>query len=383
MTKKPIFSPRDSGSLLVLSNVDQNIWQIPGWYDSLPPAMNGCLDCNTAMFVEDAKFHTTFKQTIEKLRAKYPKMPVGSYIDSHNLEDEIYATADGHDGSPWDFWKRGDPITRLPRSTFPNDVDLCRYDADAPHARAGQLVRGYAPDYRKILVRQRLVQAIHDEAVWRKNTYGVDLIFLDNWDCKDLNANPDWEGTPIPLETSIIYLEELSAAIHKEGIRLCPNFNYAVRSWDHSPTPATDLQISRIATACDAILFETPVSFFQKFGPYLTPPAPMLTPTPDDVAEMIWRYEIFNRANCPVVMAPPSIEEWKFCAGWALLLDGPLMAWPVFWQEMLDLGDAPAKLGKPIEPIAQGGITMSRRFEHGQVSVDFGSRISKVDYLSP
>lgn len=204
-------------------------------------------------------------------------------------------------------------------------------------------------DYSNPTTRAKLIRHTVDEAVAR----GRPILFSDNW------AHPaHWPGyTPWPA--TIGYMAELRKTLNDRGIKLYVNVALA-------PGAVPGEDVWQLSQSCDGVALEMAL-------------LPQVAKDPDKLAAAVTQYQMLASASVRVVLIPiGGDDESRFLAGLAVVLDGPLVAYP-FWKPAAEWFDWPDKLGKPTGEIEQEGATVWRRFEHGRVSLDCKARTVTVN----
>lgn len=197
------------------------------------------------------------------------------------------------------------------------------------------------------VTRAKLVKATVDEAVAR----GRGILFSDNW------AHPaHWVGY-VPWATSIAYMRDLRTELNARGVKLFVNVALA-------PGLVSGEDVWQLSQSADGVALEMAL-------------LPEVAKDPDKLAAAVTQYKML--AGLTVVLIPiGGDDEAKFLAGFAMMFDGPLVAYP-FWKPAPEWQGWRDKLGEPLGDAEQVGTVLGRRFQRGKVIVDCAGRTVAVN----
>jgi hypothetical protein len=275
----------------------------------------------------------TYNEALSVCAATSPVTPVGSYLSSRMVRPRTQL--------------RHYPAECIdPRYFGPDELMAASFK---PRDEPGEFV-----DYRQPVARAKLVRLITNEAVRRRRP----ILFTDNW------VHPvHWPGFPGEWATTIEYMTSLRSSLNAQRVRLFVNVALA-------PGEVPDADVKNLAHAADGISLEMGL-------------LPQVAKDPDKLAKAVTQYKSLLSRGAVVVLVPPGDDdaECRFLAGLAMVLDGPLVAFP-FYRANPEWQFWPDEFGRPLTgklgAIQQEATVLSRRFERAYVTVDCAARTVKI-----
>jgi len=337
---------RSTGCLRDIANANQALHL----YDAYLGPETIVTDCNftTDPAITDT---TSFAQTVVYLKNKFPGLGVGSYISAFvpfTEHSDSYAQI---------------PIGRLDISLFSGDEILIPSET-APFV-----------DFVNAGTRAKLVSLITQEALERKNTYGVKWMYTDNWVWNPTGDAVDTLPTNLwSLDDQLTYMEELTASLHAIGVRHIPNFHILVGA-----TYLSDDDYTRIGQAADMISFERAADS-------------VVIADSAGISRLVDAYQTLNTYTTPIMIpqsyqalydgtyyngsfTDPFLAEARMLAGFALILDQPLVATSFFYPRQ-DWFSWPSTYGVPTSHVHQSDMVVFRNFGSHLIFVDFSAHIT-------
>lgn len=280
--------------------------------------------------------------TIKKFRQKFP-IPIGQYLSSR------------------DVWL-GEIKDFSPRRAVEKVLDGFS-DSDFLPITVNP---GYAvADYKKLSVMLRMVDKIVAKAIYRRNRYGINVLYTDNWSYFATDDN----GTGLPgWSYTLLYMTLLYNRLKAEGITF--GTNIAIVPGDF--TESFDRRTFE-CLACDFVTLEMPA-------------VPAVFSIPEGVTNWVNDYRTMTSRGVTPILIPrgETLEalnaDADFLAGCAMLLGSVYVAhsfWipPQRWHHWIK------ELGSPvsgIEYLTKDFTVMKRDFSHGTVTVDLVQRRTEL-----
>jgi hypothetical protein len=297
----------------------------------------------------------TLRTSIDALRSKLYDAHLGGYLFSYMLDDP----ANGADGYFAADPMRGFPGLGLP-GCFHTLAQMCAWRSGP---NKGQYIRPWRVDISRQANANQLCNAILEEFERRRDVYGLRVAKTDEWLCSLWAAQGN--DYPIDFPAMMSFFDMVNGGLQQLGILHAANCSY----WFGAAI--ADADILRVAKA-DALICEGATN------PDYLSDATKLT-------EWLRRMNLVISAGCtPILLANVAwtspgtwpdgyINDDRFLAGLAMVLDKPLISYPIYFPRFEWL-EWPKQYGAPTGPLVQNGTILTRTFDNGTITVDCVAR---------
>ncbi len=216
-------------------------------------------------------------------------------------------------------------------------------------------------DYTQFSAQTKLLDYISSEASSRDEA----ILYTDNW------VHPDTGGPGyIDWSDTMDYMSQLKDDVNATGTDLYVNVAMAIGS-----TGISNTDIDLLALSCDGITLE--LALHENIATNST-----------WLANAVEDYTTLLDGGVVVIFIPVLFDaytqeeydaEARFLAGWAMILDGPLVSYPFFYGNP-EWHLWPSTYGSPTGPIVQDGTTVSREFGNYTFVLDGLNRELSINF---